>query len=378
MSKIDEISLKGIVTIREKLLEMQNEGKKVFRFESGDPNFNSPIWVKEAIHTALLENHTHYPPNAGIPELRKAIAKKLVDQNKLKIDSDHVYVTNGAMHGLHVLFQCILEPGDEVIFPKPMWKEAVENSRLAGGVPIEVDAFDYTAPRIGDKIGPRTKAIFLNTPHNPTGTVIPKEELRAIAKLAKDSGIWLICDEAYEHIIYDQEHYSACSGYDRYDKWVSVYSFSKSYAMSGLRVGYLASPNELFKNRVLKSLRCTINGVNQVAQYGALAALKNGSGYIDLMMDEYRERRTMMYEALKDHEIFEPIKPEGGFFMWCNLKGVSEDAVVESLQDQGIGCAPGSCFGASEPSVRFAFSCSTEMVEEGSELLKQFKLNQPT
>lgn len=382
MNRLDQISLGKIVVIREKLLKAQREGKKIYRFESGDPSFPVYPSIKDSIKSALDENKTHYIPNNGIPELREALANKLKTENKLKIESKHISITNGAMHALYVLYQCIVEQGDEVIVPDPMWTEAVENARLAGARTIRVELksehnYIYRASDIEEKINSKTKVIFINSPHNPTGAIIPKDELQKIADLAIKHNLWLVSDEAYEHILFDGgKHTSIGSLIPDYEKVISVYSYSKSYAMSGLRLGYFASRSEIFNDRAAKLLRCTVNGINSIAQWGAITALSNPKSWYSEMNDEFLKRRNLFLSTLSEQDILTPYVPQGAFYLWCKVKkGIDVSILSESLAQAGIGNAPGDCFGESPSTVqslRFAFSCATEMIIEGSSPLKTF------
>lgn len=388
MNRLDNISLGKIVVIREKLLEAQRSGKKIFRFESGDPSFAVHPAVKEAIARSLHDNKTHYIPNNGIPELREALVQKLENYNRIPAEPRHISITNGAMHGLFVAYQCIInQPGvDEVIVPDPMWTEAVENARLAGAktIGIELHAADdyvYRACNIEAAITKNTRAIFLNSPQNPTGAIIPIKELKKIAELARANNLWLISDEAYEHVLFDGgEHVSIASLIPDYDKVISVFSLSKSYAMSGLRLGYFVCKNSLFNDRASKLLRCTVNGINSISQWGALHAVTQTpeSWYKD-MNNEYMKRRNFFLEALIGQDILVPYKPKAAFYLWCKVKeGTDVEKLSEDMAQKGLGNAPGSCFGESPSSLqslRLAFSCDTNMVIEGSKALNEFLKN---
>lgn len=386
MSRLDNISLGKIVVIREKLLKAQKDGQKIYRFESGDPSFDIHSNVKSGILKALTANKTHYIPNNGIPELRETLAQKLNTQNKIAIKPSHISITNGAMHALYVCYQCIVEDGDEVIVPDPMWTEAVENARLAGAKTIGVELrpeqnYVYSACDIEAAITSKTKVIFLNSPQNPTGAIIPVDELKKIAELAVKNNLWIISDEAYEHILFDGgSHTSIASLIPDYEKTVSVFSFSKSYAMSGLRLGYFASKNELFNDRAAKLLRCTVNGINSISQWGALEAVKETplEWYAE-MNAVYLKRRDLFLESLKGQDILIPYIPKAAFYLWCRVKdGIDVEKLSEDLAAVGLGNAPGSCFGdtkSSLQSIRLAFSCDTQMIIEGSLELNKFLKN---
>lgn len=388
MHPLDQISLGKIVQIRERLLQTQAAGQTVYRLESGDPNFSPAPHVVEAIDRAARAGKTHYIPNDGIPELRKALAEKLRTKNKISWVTDkNVFLTNGAMHALFVTFSTLLTAGDEVIIPDPMWTEVGENIRLAGGVTVGVplraeDDFEYRPAEIEARITPKTKVIFLNTPQNPTGAVLSEATLRDIIAIAKRHNLWIVSDEAYEDVIYAPAvHYSIASLAPEYaEKIISIFSFSKSYAMSGLRTGYIVTCAPVLLDRIPKLLRCTINGVNSLAQWGAVAAITGPQDQLAAMRAEYVTRRDLLISALQGIDGVRPFTPKGSFFVWAELDpalyqrlGVADaDGVSSLLAAQGIGSAPGDAFGQTcENAIRFSFSCATPMVEAGALALRR-------
>ena len=383
---VDQVSLGAIVQVRDRLLEQQARGRKVLRLESGDPSFDIPAHVREAMEKALRDGLTHYTASTGIPPLREAIFRKVTQENGLHVlDADHVVVTNGGMHGLYILFRAMLDEGDEVILPDPMWTEISENIRLGGGKPVPVplrpeNDYQYDVEAIEAAITPRTRAIFVNTPHNPTGAVSRRETLEEIARLAEERDLLLVSDEAYEHVIFDgQKHISLGSLPAGKGRTISVYSMSKTYAMSGLRMGYLALPDDRLLDRIKKLVRCTINGVNSVTQYGAAAALNGPQDATDAMAGEYQKRRDVLTGALAESPYVNAFNPGGAFYVWAKItpdwpgyQGKKDDwSMTNYLIDQaGIGSSPGSAFGeAGAGHIRFAFSCSTAQVEEAARLL---------
>jgi aspartate aminotransferase len=384
---LDEISLGKIVVIREQLLKAQAAGEKVYRFESGDPSFSVAPHVLSALKTAADEGKTHYIPNAGIPQLRTAIYHKIQQKNHIPIKSEEdIFVTNGAMHALFVTFASLLEKGDEVIVPDPMWTEVVENIRLAGGVPIGIplrfeNDYAYDPNDIRNRITRKTKAIFINSPHNPTGAVLSKADLLEILEIAKQHNLWIISDEAYEDVIYTpHSHHSIASLAPEYlDRIISVFSFSKSHAMSGLRVGYIVATDKTLHDRIPKLLRCTINGVNSLAQWAAVAALRGPQSHLLEMRWEYAQRRDLLLDALEGIEGLRIFKPKGTFYLWVELEPSlydrlgcqNADELSAWLAASGIGSAPGDAFGEHcHNAIRFAFSCETSMVEEGAIILR--------
>lgn len=380
---LDLVSLGKIVQIRERLLVAQAAGKQVFRFESGDPSFAPPSHVLSAMARAAVEGKTHYVPNNGIPELRRALATKVVAKNGVPgVTADDIFVTNGAMHALFATFGALISPGDEVIIPDPMWTEVAEHIRLAGGVPVGVplraeDDFAYLPEAVERAVTPRTTTLFLNTPHNPTGAVLSRATLCALLEIARANGLWVVSDEAYEDVIYAPAiHHSAASiaGDDFASRVVSIYSFSKSHAMSGLRVGYIVTRAQVLHERLPKLLRCTINGVNSIAQAAAHAAVTGDQAHLDAMGEEYRVRRDLMLAALDGITGLRPFVPRGAFYVWAELDSSlyerlevrDADALSTQLAAMGIGSAPGDAFGDTcADAIRFSFSCATSMVREG-------------
>ncbi len=383
---VDQVSLGAIVQVRDRLLDQQSRGRKVLRLESGDPSFYIPVHVREAMEKALKDGLTHYTASTGIAPLREAIYRKVTTRNGLKAKGpDAVLVTNGGMNGLYIIFRALLEPGDEVILPDPMWTEIAENIRLGGGkaVPVRLRAeeeYRYSPEDIQAAITKRTRAIFVNTPHNPTGAVLDRKTLEAIAALAQKHNLLLVSDEAYEDVIYDgQEHVSLGSLPAAEDRTVTVFSMSKTYAMSGLRLGYVIVNDEKYADRMKKLVRCTINGVNSVTQYGAVAALNGPQTATKSMAQEYQLRRDTLLDALLESPYVKPFKPHGAFYLWARIDdrwpgydGKKDDWSMTNylIDSAAIGSAPGTAFGkAGESHIRFAFSCSTAQVKEAAGLL---------
>ena len=383
---VDQVSLGAIVHVRDRLLEQQAKGRKVLRLESGDPSFDIPVHIREAMEKALKDGLTHYTASTGIAPLREAIFRKVTTENGLKVPGpDAVVVTNGAMHGLYMLFRALLDPGDEVILPDPMWNEVCDNIILAGGIPVPVRlraeaAYQYDPLAIEAAITPKTRLIFVNTPHNPTGSVADQATLEAIAAIAEKHNLLLVSDEAYEHIIFDgRKHTSLGSIPAAQSRTVSVFSMSKTYAMSRLRLGYLVLNDMLTLDRVKKLVRCTINEVNSVTQYGAAAALNGPQDATRAMAQEYQMRRDVLFDAIEESPYLKAFKSHGAFYLWARIQpdwpgyeGKSDDwSMTNALIDQsGIGSAPGSAFGPSGAGhIRFAFACSTAQVNQAAGLL---------
>jgi len=372
---VDSIKLGGIVTVRDGLIAQQAKGRKVFRLESGDPSFSPPDHVLDAISKALKDGYTHYTAGAGVLPLREAIANKLSSENGIGASPDEVLITNGAMNGLYITFRSICAPGREVVMPAPTWTETADNVTLAGGEPVRAPLvnYRYTAEAIAPYITPLTCAIVINSPHNPTGMVTTQEELADIIRLAEKHDLWIVSDEAYEHVIYDDRKHISTASLTDYQKVVSIFSFSKSYAMSGLRLGYLTTKDKDVLVRLKKFLRCTINGVNAATQFGGVAALTGPQEFMKDMISEYQYRRDILYKSLVNSSLLEPVEPHGAFYLWCRVKNWEGDdwALTRHLIDEyGVGSAPGAVFGATDNHLRFSFSCSTDQIVDASLILK--------
>lgn len=372
---VDDVSFGAIVQIRDQLLGMQREGKKVYRLESGDPSFKMPEHVAKGIEDAIRRDKTHYTDSTGIPELREAIAHKLREKNNIKTATqENVFVTNGGMNGLYVAFRSLISPGDEVIIPNPMWTEIAEIIKLSGGKPVYIPIERYT--NLDDAIShKKVKAVFVNSPHNPTGKVFSMEEITKIVDYAKRENIFVVSDEAYEDVIYDGTNHLSPGSI--YEDTISLYSMSKSFAMSGLRLGYVHTNNSKIMERMKKMLRCTINGVNSITQYGAIAALNGPQDVIEEMRKEYQVRRDLIYSGVKDSKYLDPYYPRGAFYLWARLKKYPQgikDAWGFSkylLEKTAVGSTPGPVFGPyNEDYIRFAFSANTEDIRQAAELIK--------
>ncbi len=374
---LDQITLGALVIVRDKMMAQQAAGRKVYRLEVGDTNFDTPPHIRKAIVDALESGKTHYPPSTGLPALREAALKKVREENCLPIrDADHVMVTIGGMHGLYMAFSAMLDTGDEVILPDPMWSEIAELIRRGGGTPVHVPLradkqFLYDPADVSAAINPRTRAIYLNTPHNPTGAVLSEEHLQQIADLAVRHDLQVVSDEAYEHVIFDGlKHVSIGSLPGMADRTVTAYTFSKTYAMTGLRLGYLVSNDDQLLDRVRKLLRLSTNGIPSITQYGGIAALTGSQERTREMMVELQERRNIFMSGLESIKVFDAFRPQGAFYVWAKISdqwpgynGARDSwAMTNYLIDAGgIGTSPGIAFGESgEGYVRFAFTISRE------------------
>jgi aspartate/methionine/tyrosine aminotransferase len=370
---LDTVPFSGIIRIRDMMYSI----KDPFRLDQGDVSFDAPETVKAAMRRAIDENRSHYVQTTGVPRLLELLAAKLRSQNGIPIGSpDEILVTMGGIHGLFIVCQALLEPGDEVIIPDPEWPPCAGNIRLARGVPVpcplhESRGWRYDLDQLASTITPKTRAIYLNSPGNPTGGVLTRDDVQAIAGLAERHGIWLISDEAYEDIVFDGEHVSAASLPGMYDRTISFYTFSKTYAMTGLRLGYIAAKDATLRDRMKKALFYTASNVSSVVQFGGIGALEGSQRCVAEFREELQARRDLFYQGIREHagDVLSGQPPKGAFYAFLRInpgwvppagqRGESRSwAMTEFLIAEGrIGCVPGADFGANgEGYLRFCFA----------------------
>jgi aspartate aminotransferase len=370
---LDSVPFSGIIRIR----DMMYTVKDPFRLDQGDVSFDAPDTVKAAMRRAIDENRSHYLQTTGVPRLLELLAEKLRNQNGIPIGSpDEIMATTGGIHGLFIICQALLEPGDEVIIPDPEWPPCGGNIRLAQGVPVgcplhESLGWRYDLDELASKITPRTRAIYINSPGNPTGGMLTRTDIQAIAALAGRHGIWLISDEAYEDVVFDGEHVSAASLPGLYDRTISFYTFSKTYAMTGLRLGYVAAKDAKLRDRMKKALFYTASNVASVVQFGGIGALEGPQDAVAAFRDELKARRDLFYAGIRENaaDVFAGEPPKGAFYAFLRINpewlaasartGASLSwAMTEYLIAEGrIGSVPGVDFGAhGEGYLRFCFA----------------------
>jgi aspartate aminotransferase len=374
---LDTVPFSGIIRIR----DMMYAVKDPFRLDQGDVSFDAPETVKRAMHRAIDENRSHYVQTTGIPQLLDRLVDKLRSINGIPVaGSDEVLVTTGGIHAVYIACQALLEPGDEVIVPDPEWPPCMGNVRAARAIPVgcplhERLGWRYDIDELRAAITPRTKAIYINSPHNPTGGVLTRDDVTAIANLCRERQLWLISDEAYEDVIYDDaEHVSPASLPGMYERTISVYTMSKSYAMTGLRLGYVALTDAKLRERMKKALFYTATNVTTIVQYGGIGALEGSQESVRAYRQELQARRDLFYAGVRESAagIFTGAPPKGAFYAFLRINPdwkpdrSSEPgspasiswALAEHLISRGrIGCIPGIDFGPNgEGYIRFCFA----------------------
>lgn len=369
------------LAITAKAAQMRKQGIDIIGFGAGEPDFDTPDFVKDAAIKALKEGKTKYTPAAGIPELREGIARRLKEKNNIDYKPSEVIVTPGAKMGLYEIFAVLLNPGDEVIIPAPYWVSYTEQVKLCDGEPVIVELseendFVLTADLVKSAITEKTKALVLNTPSNPTGAVIPKEELEKIADVCLKNKIMIISDECYEEFCYEGEHVSIASlSPEVREITFTVNAFSKSYSMTGWRLGWVAAPEEYIKKITIVQSQ-TISNPTSFAQYGAVAALEDKGKFPAMMKEEFRKRRDYIVNEFLSIEGITCSVPKGAFYVFPNisayLKGdIKNDIDLSSylLEEAKVAVVPGSAFGK-EGYIRLSYATSMENIKEGMRRIK--------
>lgn len=358
-------------------MELRSQGATVYQFEGGEPFMPTPEIVKEAAKRALDENQTRYAPSSGIPELREALAQKLRTRNHIPAQSSDVIVVNGGMQGLFGAFQSIVNPGDEVLLFSPYWTPIKDLVGHCQGRSVLVPTsearevgFQKTLARYSTD---RTRAIYYNTPQNPTGVVFTAEEAKAVAAFAKDHDVLVVADEAYEDLVYDGEHCSIASVDGMFERTITSFTFSKSYAMTGWRLGYAVAPDP-WMTGLKKATLYSSNGVSTPTQWAGLAAMSIDTAILEEIKSQYRLRRDLLLSGLNDIGLpCEP--PAGAFYVFPNVSRISKDSREAAdifLTRAQVATVPGIIFGSQgESHLRFSFSTSIETIEAGLESLRR-------
>jgi aspartate/methionine/tyrosine aminotransferase len=385
---LDTVPVSAIIKIR----DLMHTVKDPFRLDQGDVSFDAPQSVKEAMSRALMENRTHYLPTTGVPRLRELLAEKIRRENHVPIESpDEVIPTNGGTHGIWAIMHALFEPGDEVIVSDPEWPATMAIAVAAQATPVAVPlheklGFRWDLEELERAITPRTKAIYVNSPNNPTGGVLTRADLERIAAIAEERDLWILSDEAYEHVIYKGEHVSIASLPGMYERTIPIYTFSKSYAMTGLRLGYFAIKDPVMRARAVKVIAYTTSNVNSVTQYGGIGALEGGQDCIRAFREELQGRRDLFYAGLEDASggVLTGNPPDGAFYAFVKINpdwaadmqiktpSLSWAFAEHLIKHARIGCVPGVDFGASgEGYLRFAFARDRKELQGALDSMKQ-------
>ncbi len=376
--RLDEVGFSDIVQIRNKVMGLRAEGVQVHSLHGGEPYFETPEGIKYAAIKALAENQTHYAPSSGLLPLRKALTEKLAAKNGIKATTDEVIATVGGSQGLYAAFQSVLDPGEDALVFSPYWTPIGDLVTGAQARPTLVPTISARRNGIRKTLEqfstPRTRAIYYNTPQNPSGLVFTRAEAEEVASFAIERDLIVIADEAYEDLVYDGEHVSIGSLPGMAERTITCFTFSKTYAMTGWRAGY-AVAKEPFMTALRKIVLYSTNGVATPVQYAMIHALKTPETEIAAHREEYRKRRDLLVPALNDVGLTcEP--PAGAFYAFPNVERIhknSRTAAQILLEKAHIATIPGSVFGAQgEGHLRFGYAITIKEIEDCIEALRKF------
>lgn len=382
--RISQIESSITIGLSEKAKELKAKGIDIVSFTAGEPDFDTPEYIKEAARDALRKGFTKYTSGQGILALRQAVVTKLKRDNNLEYSTDQIAITCGSKHGIYNTLLVLADEGDEVIVPAPYWTSYTEMVKLAGGVPVVVETsesngFKITPDRLRKAITPRTKCMLLNTPNNPTGSVYTKNELASLANVVVENNIVVISDEVYEKFIYNGEsHISFASISDETKKLTATTnSVSKTYSMTGWRIGYVAAEKEL-ADAVAKLTSQQITNPTTPAQYAAIAALVDDQSSVTKMAAEYKRRRDYVVSVFKGHKKLRFVQPDGAFFLFFDASAYLNDrlkttfALCEDILSKAkVALVPGEAFGSNRH-LRMSYACSMDDLIKGAGRLMEY------
>jgi len=380
--RLADVHASRIRAIFDRANELEDQGAHIYHLEIGRPDFDTPAHIKDATVRALQAGAVHYASNWGIPELRRAIARKLERENGLSYSpQDEIVVTIGANEAVLLAMMAFVEPGDEVVIPTPAWPHYAQCVRLAGGVPIFLplvvgDGYRVDPEALGQALTSRTRMVVLCTPHNPTGAVLDKQRLEAIATKLRGSDTLVLADEIYEHLVYDgARHVSPAAVGDLYSRTLVVSGFAKAYAMDGWRLGYLAGPRDLVR-WALRVHQYTTVCAPTFLQYGAAAALDGPQEARRSMVAEFARRRRAGLDFFATQDVLTSAPAEGAFYFWVTYPESAMPAgelAMGLLEDQHVAAVPGTAFDETQDhALRLAYSSPLEDVVEGIRRLADY------
>ncbi len=376
--RLDEVGFSDIVQIRNKVMALRAEGLQVHSLHGGEPFFETPDKIKYAAIKALTDNQTHYAPSSGVLPLRQSLVQKLATKNSIHITTDEVIATVGGSQGLYAAFQSVLDPGDDALVFSPYWTPIGDLVTGTQARPLLVPTI--TARRNGIRktleqfSTPKTRAVYYNTPQNPSGVVFTRAEAEEVAAFAIERDLIVIADEAYEDLVYDGTHCSIASLPGMAERTITCFTFSKTYAMTGWRAGYTVA-KEPFMSALRKIVLYSTNGVATPVQFAMIQALTTPETEIDRLRGEYRTRRDLLVAGLNEVGL-ECASPAGAFYAFPNAEKIhknSRTAAQILLEKAHIATIPGSVFGAQgEGHLRFGYAVTLKEIEGCVEALRKF------
>ena len=376
--RLKKVKPSSTLAITSKARKLKAEGFDIVTLAAGEPDFDTPDFVKEAAIEAIKSGFTKYTPTAGTPELKKLICAKFKKDNSLEYAPEQVVVSCGAKHSIFNILMALVNPGDEVLIPSPYWVSYPEMVNLCSGSPrfIQTNAqnrFKLSAQDLAGNINQKSKVLILNSPGNPTGCVYTQEELREIADLCVKHNIFVISDEIYEKLIFDGLRHTSIANFNKaiYDLTITVNGFSKSYSMTGWRLGYLGAPVEI-AGAISRLQDHSTSNANSIAQKAAVAALNAPDDFYEKIRVQFQERRDYCISRLKSMPKIIPVIPQGAFYIFCDIAGTklsSAEVAKRLLEEKYLSVIPGEGFGAGN-FIRLSFAAGMENLKRGMDRLE--------
>lgn len=384
--RLQKLQPSATIAMTEKARQLKNEGKDIISLSIGEPDFDTPDFIKQAAKTAIDENYSHYTPISGFPELKDAVIRKFKRENNLDYERSQIVVSTGAKQSIYNVFQSVLNRGDEVLIPAPFWVTYSDIVQLSGGVPVVVptsfeEGFKPHIEKLESHINSKTRAIIYSSPCNPSGVIYSPEELKEIARMAEKHDLLIISDEIYEHITYGDKPVSIASFPEAYNRTVTINGLSKSFAMTGWRIGYIGAPAWIAK--ACETLQSQVtSGANSIAQRAAITALDAPLSQTRYMIDEFAKRKDLMMKKASEIKDFKVHAPMGAFYLFPdvsatfgrNFKGRAirnaDDLSLYLLEEANVSTVSGSAFGT-DSCLRISFAASADQLTEAMDRIKE-------
>lgn len=383
--RVSALTPSTTLAITAKAKEMKSQGIDVIGLGAGEPDFNTPEHIINAAYASMTEGHTKYTPSGGMAKLKEAIIHKFETDQKLTYKPSEIIVTSGAKHALYTLFQVLLNENDEVIIPTPYWVSYPEQVKLAGGTPIIVEGkeeneYKITPQQLKETIAPKTKAVILNTPSNPTGMLYSHEELQAIGEVCLENDILIVSDEIYEKLVYDGNSHTSIAELspELKEQTIVINGVSKSHSMTGWRIGYAAGNETIIKAMTNLASHSTSNPTT-TSQYGTVAAYLGDQQPVEEMRQAFEERLNIVFDKLNSIPGFHCLKPQGAFYLFPNVSEAAKKAGYNNvdeftkalLEEAKVAVIPGSGFG-SDNNIRLSYATSLDALEKAIERMHEF------
>ncbi|MGD6847516.1 pyridoxal phosphate-dependent aminotransferase [Rossellomorea aquimaris] len=383
--RVSALTPSTTLAITAKAKEMKSQGIDVIGLGAGEPDFNTPEHIINAAYASMTEGHTKYTPSGGMAKLKEAIIHKFETDQKLTYKPSEIIVTSGAKHALYTLFQVLLNENDEVIIPTPFWVSYPEQVKLAGGIPVIVEGkeqneYKVTPQQLKETITPKTKAVILNTPSNPTGMLYTHEELQAIGEVCLENDILIVSDEIYEKLVYDGNSHTSIAELspELKEQTIVINGVSKSHSMTGWRIGYAAGNETIIKAMTNLASHSTSNPTT-TSQYGAVAAYLGDQQPVEEMRQAFEERLNIVFDKLNSIPGFHCLKPQGAFYLFPNVSEAAKktgfnnvDEFTKALLEEAkVAVIPGSGFG-SDNNIRLSYATSLDALEKAIERMYEF------